>query len=88
MNVAERNYEPFNQEDAEEERKNFLSVLAAFRSYRYENTFPPYTYFCADCSMHPSDQFHVSNFACHFSREFVLRAEQIRSQIACMRTTF
>lgn len=38
MNLAERHYEPFNQDDAEEERKNFLSVLAAFRFYRYENS--------------------------------------------------
>lgn len=48
MNLADRHYEPFNQDDAEEERKNFLSVLAAFRFYRYENSFffpnfsPPY----------------------------------------------
>lgn len=35
MELEHRNYEPFCHDDAEEERRNFLSVLAAFRFYRY-----------------------------------------------------
>lgn len=31
----DRHYETCSPEDAEEERKNFLSVLKAFRYYRY-----------------------------------------------------
>lgn len=32
--LADRHYENYSPEDAEEERRNFLSVLKAFRYYR------------------------------------------------------
>lgn len=35
--LTDRHYDPITQEDAEEERRNFLSVLKAFRYYRYNN---------------------------------------------------
>lgn len=65
MNLAERHYEPFNQDDAEEERKNFLSVLAAFRFYRYENSF----FWVALQSIHCTFN---RIFAYHLCRDIVL----------------
>lgn len=56
MNLAEqRHYEPFNPDDAEEERKNFLSVLAAFRLYRYGHRF-----FFSSPSLSPSLSLSIS----------------------------
>lgn len=36
MELCHREYEPFCQEDAEEERKNFLSVFFSFLQVRME----------------------------------------------------
>lgn len=37
MNLMDRDFAPIDPDDEEEERRNFLSVLAAFRFYRYVN---------------------------------------------------
>lgn len=34
MDFMDRDFEPIHPDDEEEERRNFLSVLAAFRYYR------------------------------------------------------
>lgn len=34
MDLMDRDFEPIHPDDEEEERRNFLSVLAAFRFYR------------------------------------------------------
>lgn len=38
--LADRHYDNYSPEDAEEERRNFLSVLKAFRYYRYVFNLP------------------------------------------------
>lgn len=39
MDLCERDFGPIDPEDAEEERRNFLTVMAAFRYYRYIHTY-------------------------------------------------
>lgn len=37
MEFCERDFQPIDPEDAEEERRNFLTVMAAFKHYRFKS---------------------------------------------------